>query len=194
MINIEELRKGTLEDLKAACQADLDAFQAEVVNKLMTVEECEQKELEVVRECEEFDEYMKDATYAIPNLAQFDGVTYTPEQIYEFIRTFLNKQELEFSYCLGMYELSKFYEQKPSGRMLFGVLDSTLHTLNTFRFKGPEQWKMIMAIHNFFLPMHNEYLKDNTLKIYFASKHNMVVDRAALCGGKKDNAEPVQNN
>ena len=128
----------------------------------------------------DYEEYIKTINYEIPKDLTWDGKTYSRNEIYTKIIYFLNKNEVQWSYTLGMYELVKFWKNFSNTEISYGAFDSTLRLLEQVKFKGFEEWRDILAINEFFKPMHEGYTIDISRSIYLAQVHNEIINRMEL--------------
>lgn len=168
---------GTEEVQKVVSDA-LDAYKVEV-SEVNTIEELQEMETELMGVHDTFGAELKERMYNLPTSATFDGEEYKKSKIAENIIYFLNKQEVEWSYTLGLYQAVKFWKNVED-TIPYEVYDSTLRLLNQVKFKGTSEWEKILAINEFMASCHSEYVKDATYLIYLSQMHNCLMDRAKL--------------
>lgn len=186
MIKREDLIEKTQEEMHSMLGADVQEFTVKVA-ELATEEEVLKCEEELIVAMADNDTYLKSIEYNVEETCEFDDTVYNAKTICKHISDFIETSEVEWSYTLGLYELTKFWKNIPK-TIPYHVYDSTLRILGGLKYKGREQWRRILTINTFLGSCHNEYVKDTSYMIYLSNLHNVVID--AL---KKFNPEPEQD-
>lgn len=174
-----DLTEKPYKEIEEILQNELDAFK-ETVDKISDPEELLKLEEEIIEEFKEYDEYISNLEYELPNSCEYDNQKFTKNQIAIKIIYFLNKSEVEWSYTLGMYQLVQLWKQADLSKIAYKAYDSTLRCLNQVKFKGFEEWRDILAINEYMSACHENYSKDASWMHFLSSKHNIVMDRAKL--------------
>lgn len=178
MITLEEIAGKSVEEIADIYTKDVENYK-ESIEKL-TITELHAEEEKVIGWLQEYDEYIKGIVYQIPKSVEWDGHKFTHNDIYSKIIYFLNKNEVQWSYTLGMYELVKFWRNFSNSEISYGAFDSTLRLLEQVKFKGYEEWRDILAINEFFKPLHADYSKDISRQIYLSKLHQELLSRMEL--------------
>lgn len=169
----ESLKDVTLNEVQTMLEADLVTYQEEIAN--LPKEELEAKEVELMEDFKEYDEYIKDVIYTTPNKIDYDGNTFKAGQVREKIIGFLNRIEVEFRATLGIYQAIRFWKTVSDSNVPYAVYDSTVRLLGTLKFKGEQDMLDVLVINNFFSSTHEEYTKDTVWIQYLSAKHNAIL-------------------
>lgn len=161
------------------------------INEMMTIEELEVAEAELMKEAQEYDEYLNGVEYDLPNNVEYDGDTYSRNEIAKCIISALGKMEVEWQHTLGLFELVNLWKTKDLAKISMKAFDSTLRTLNQVKYKGYTEWRDILAVNKFLSECHNEYSLDTAWNILISEKHNAIMKRAELVR-KSDNVVDEQ--
>lgn len=191
----EELNEIRVEEVGVILQDALDAFKMQV-NEINEVDTLKSMEEELMTSMKDFEEYLKVTKYDLPASCKYDDVTYTKKDIADRIVTFINKNEVEFQYVLGLQQLSKLWRNTTNLTFVdYYKYDSTLRVLGQLRFKGYKEWTDILAINNYFSNCHEQYTKDTTYNIFLSQKHNAIMDRMQALSGvdPATEIEPCEN-
>lgn len=151
----------------------------EEISKKNDKEELESMEQDLMKTMNEYDEYLKNVKYELPKFIKYNDITYSNTDISNRIVSFLNKLEVEFSYVLGLYQLSYLWRNTPS-ELDYHKYDSTLRCLGQVKYKGYKEWGDIIAINEYMSSCHDAYTKDTTYFIYLSQLHNAILDRMQL--------------
>lgn len=174
MITREELIEKTQAEIQAMLEADTQQF-AVTISELASEEEVLEQEKELIVTMTDNDAHMKTISYEVPETCTFDDTVYNSKTICRQISDFVENNEVEWSYTLGLYELCKFWRETPK-TVPYHIYDSTLRVLGGLKYKGREQWRKILTINTFLSSCHDEYVKDTSYMIYLSSLHNVVID------------------
>lgn len=174
MITREELIEKTQAEIQAMLEADTQQF-AVLISELASEEEVLEQEKELIMVMTDNDAYMKTILYNVAETCTFDDTVYNAKTICRQISDFVENNEVEWSYTLGLYELCKFWRETPK-TVPYHIYDSTLRVLGGLKYKGREQWRKILTINAFLSSCHDEYVKDTSYMIYLSSLHNVVID------------------
>lgn len=176
MIKREDINDKTQEEIKNVLEQSINNFIVEVAD-IDDLEELKNRESQLIKDQDEFNEYLKTVNYTLPNDCTFDNQNFSKSTVAGYIVDFLNTQDVEWSYTLGLYEMVKLWKDKNLENISYGAYDSTLRILNQCRFKGFESWKKILIINNFMSSCHNEFIKDTSYLIYLSQLHNIIIDK-----------------
>jgi hypothetical protein len=113
------------------------------------------------------------------NSATYEDEVYKKSNIVDNIVYFLNKNEVEWSYTLGLYQLVKLWKSN-ADTITYEAYDSTLRILNQTKYKGFKEWTDILVINEFLSSCHAEYVRDTSYLIYLAQLHNTLIDRLKM--------------
>lgn len=175
MFKRKDLIEKSTQEIQDMLEKDIQAYAVEV-ETVETKEEILDREKELMVLMNENEEYLKTLTYNLPIEATFDGQTFGKKVLCEYIVDFLNTQELEWSYSLGMFELVKLWKTKDLNEVSYHAFDSTLRVLGQCKYRGFEMWRKILAVNEFIKILHSDYVRDTTYMIYLSSLHNTLVD------------------
>lgn len=183
MITLEEVKGKSSKEIAEIYTRDVENFKTSLENK--TIDELNDMETNIIEYLNEFGEYVKTVMYEIPKDLEWDGHKYSRNEIYSKIIYFLNKNEVQWSTTLGLYELVKFWKNFSNSEISYGAFDSTLRVLEQLKFKGFDEWRDILAINEFFKPMHEGYTFDISRQIYLSQLHNEIINRIELITPRK---------
>ena len=93
---------------------------------------------------------------------------------FEAIRYFLNKQEVQWNYTLGIIELYEFFNVKQK-TINFATLDTVLRMLGSLKFTGYDEWKKVSLVNDYFTSVAQDY-RDLTDEIYNIGERYDAVD------------------
>ena len=175
----DELAGKNYSEIEEILQTELDNFK-EMIDQVTDPEELLKLEEGVIEDFKEYDAYITELEYELPEDCEFEGKKYTRNQIASSIIYFLNKSEVEWSYTLGMYQLVALWKSKDVSTIAYKAYDSTLRCLNQVKFKGFDEWRDILAINQFMSSCHDNYSRDTSWAHFLSSKHNMILDRTKL--------------
>ncbi len=180
-ITREEVEKIKVEELGSKLQELIEQFESDI-NKIDDVDTIKQLEDNLMGEMAIFEEYLKHTAYKLESSVTFNGVLYTKKDISDRIVAFLNKNEVEFQYVLGLQQLSELWRH-PVDNIDYYKYDSTLRVLGQSRYKGYKEWTDILAINNYFSNCHEQYSRDTSFNIFLSKKHNVLMDRMQKLSG-----------
>jgi hypothetical protein len=178
LITLEEIKEKSAKEIAEIYTQDIENLKKELESN--TIDELKELEKEILEEQDKFNDYVKTIEYEIPRDLTWDNTKYSRNEIYSKIIYFLNKNEVQFAYTLGLYELIKFWKNFSNDKISYGAFDSTLRLLEQVKFKGFEEYRDILAINEFFKPMHEGYTIDISRSIYLAQVHNEIISRMEL--------------
>lgn len=178
MINFEDLKEKSVNEMQEILENDNTAFSA-IVSSL-TMDELTEQESVIVQALENYDKYLDDVSYELQEKTEFDHREYTRAQVSNIIVDFVNKQEVDWQYSLGMYQICKLWKSIGKGqveaKINYKALDSTLRLLGAGKYKGYEEWRGILAVNQYLTNVHDLYNKDTTYMIYLSHLHNSVLN------------------
>lgn len=152
----------------------------EKVNEVMTIEDLEAMEQELMEEAKEYEEYLKNVSYKLPDDVEFKGRKYTRNQVAKFIFSALERLEVDWQYTLGLDDLFDLWGDKDFVEISHGAFDSTLRLLNQLKYKGKTDVREILVTNQYLSQCHNEYSLDTAWNILISEKHNAILNRVKL--------------
>lgn len=177
-MNRSDLNGKTYVEVEPMLDAELNAYK-EKINTLMTIEELSEEEQSLMKEAQEYDEYLNSVEYDLLDGVEFDG-RYTRNDISKIIINAICKMEIDWSQTLGLYDLVNLWKNKDMAKIPNKAYDSTLRVLNQVKYKGYDEWKGILATNKFLASCHNEYSLDTSWNVLISEKHNVIMQRAEL--------------
>lgn len=169
----------TAKEMAERLQKEVDNYK-EMVSGINTQEELNELEQSIMEKMDEYEKYIKDVKYALPENCVFEDKTYSKSAIADKIVFFISKIEQTWQYVLGLYDLCKFWKTPTNAEITFGALDSTLRLLDQCKYQGMTEWRDILVINEYMKAMHEEYAKDTTQHIALAQMHNEIIKRRDL--------------
>lgn len=150
-----------------------------------SVDDLHDAEALIIDELNKNDEYIKAREYELPKDGVFkipeaeeEAIKLTKSKISDLILYFLNKFEVNYSMTLGLYQLYNFWKNSnTTEKVSYGMLDSTLRTLEQVKFKGYTEWRDILYINGYMQQMHDKYSRDLVYSIYLSQLHNAILDK-----------------
>lgn len=179
MIDIQELKKKTYSEVAEELDKRLNEFKEEV-SKVNDKEVLGKMEEDLMKDQEEFDKYIKEVKYTLPEAGLFDGERFTKNDIAKVIVEFLIRSEVDWQYTLGYYQVVKLWKTKDLVEIDYGAFDSTLRLLNNLKFKGFNDWKNILAVNEYMKGCHEPYSIDTSYMIFLNQKHQEIMNRSTL--------------
>ena len=161
-------------------QKELEDYKKEIDEK--SLEEVLEIEKQLVEEADKINVKITSYEFKLPTKGY--------KELAEAIRYFLNKQEASWQYTVGLITMYEFWDPtKNPKKVLYQMFDGTLRYLGDMKFKGYDEWKMVVLINDFFKDLREEYAT-LTEEIYDnASKHNILIERIELLDPSKSNNE-----
>lgn len=175
MFQKEELIGKETQVLQAMLEADVQKYAVEV-ETIETKEEVLNLEVELVEQMKTNEAALANVVYELPEECNFDGTVFGRKVICDYIVDFLNNQELEWSYSLGMYELVKLWKNRDITEVSYHAFDSTIRVLGQCKYKGYDAWRKVLAVNEFLTTLHDQYMVDTTYIIYLSQLHNVLID------------------
>lgn len=177
MIKIEEIKEMAMDQVRETLQNDSAEYTTKV--EQMNLEECQQEESVIIKELEDYDNYLNNTAYELPNIITFEGETISRVIVSDIITKLIDKWEVEWDYALGMYQLSQYWKTVGVKESTIGykVCDSTLRILGGVKYKGAKEWKNIMIVNEFMSSVYDSYNRDTTYLMYLSKLHSAVLDQ-----------------
>lgn len=179
MISREELNGKSIEEVGRALEADIANYSAHV--SALGLSELDDEEAKLVTALEEYDAYLNETKYVLPKHVMFEEETYTKETVANFIVGFIDKQEVEWSYSVGLRELvqlwNRFSREKTDSYINYKAYDSTLRILGGLKYKGFVEWTNIAVVVEYTKGPHETYNIDTSYFIYLSKLHNTILDK-----------------
>lgn len=166
-------------DVELELGAELDAY-VKQVNEIMDVEGLLALEQELMKEAQEYEEYLKTVVYKLPDDCEFKNQRYTRVQVAKFIVAALSRLEVEWQYTLGLDDLFDLWGNKDFVEISQGAFDSTLRLLNQLKYKGRTDIREILVVNTYLSQCHNDYSLDTAWNILISEKHNAIMNRVKL--------------
>lgn len=185
----EEVKKEeTAQEMAERLQKEVDEFKAKV-DQITSQEELDALEKDILQEYDEYDKYIREVRYSLPDSCEFEGKVFTKADVAGKIIYFISKIEQTWQYVLGLYELCKLWKTPGFNEITFGALDSTLRLLDQCKFQGMTEWRDILIINEYMKALHEAYAKDTTRHIALAQRHDAIIKRRDLIDPIKSNKE-----
>lgn len=175
----QDLNGKLYSDVEQVLGAELDAY-VKQVNEIMDVEGLLALEQELMKEAQEYEEYLKTVVYKLPDDCEFKNQRYTRVQVAKFVISALSRLEVEWQYTLGLDDLFDLWGNKDFVEISQGAFDSTLRLLNQLKYKGRTDIREILVVNAYLSQCHNEYSLDTAWNILISEKHNAIMDRVKL--------------
>ena len=186
-MEVKEFEGKKYDEIVEELQKRIQEF-TDKVNAEKDLETLKKIELEIDKEQEAFDTYLREVTYPLPQEAiQFEGKKYTVQDITKKIIYFLNRHEQQFQYCLGLHGVVLFWKTAKD-EIAYGIFDSTLHLLEQLKYKGDNEWTDILIVNNYLVGASEGYKRDRTCLEALAQMRNAVVSRIQLCSTPAEQA------
>lgn len=179
----EDLNKLNLPDIEKALTDELTEYKNRISN-IMDIDELLKEEEALMEESKAYDEYLKTVQYDIPAEIEYDGQTFTKDQICKFIEDAINTLEVEWSATLGIYELIKYW-RTINNSISNKVYDSSIRALSQVRYSGFDNCLHGLVINKFLSTCHDLYSYDASWNILISEKHNSILAQGELI--RKDN-------
>lgn len=174
MIKREDLAGKNQQEIQLMLESAIQKFIVEVseLNDEASVISAEE---DIMAAMNENDAHLKTVVYEVADNCKFDGTDYNRETVCKQIAELIENNEVEWSYTLGLYELSKLWRTAPE-TIQYHAYDSTLRVLGGMKYKGRDQWRKILTINEFMGCCHEEYMRDTAYMLYLSNLHNVVID------------------
>lgn len=177
MITREDIKELLVEEVGKKLQEDIDNYKKEI-SEVKNMDELVLRENDIIEEMKKYDEYLRNTKYFLSNGVDYNGVFFNKIDIKDKIIAFINKNEVEFQYTEGLYQLVNIWKNIMNTQYLdYYKYDSTLRVLGQLKYKGYKEWTDILAINKYFSKAHDEYSKDTSYSIYLAQLHNAILDQ-----------------
>lgn len=175
----EKQKEETAQEMAERLQKEVDAYK-EMVSNVNSQEKLDELEKDMMKEYDEYEAYIKDVRYPLPESTTFEGKEFTKADVAGKIIYFISKIEQTWQYVLGLYELCKLWKSPTFTEINFGALDSTLRLLDQCKFQGMTEWRDILIVNEYMKALHEQYAKDTTRHIAIAQKHDAIIKRRDL--------------
>mgnify|MGYP003293312199 CR=1 FL=1 len=170
----EDLNEKSLQEVQEMLENDLANYKAVVES--MSIVDVEEAETELIEKMEEYDKYLSEIQYELPTEVIFDGTKFTRNKVGNMVCYFIEKQEVDWQYTLGLYQMSKLWKNLGS-TIGYKEYDSSLRVLGSMKFKGSAEWKDILVINEFMGKVHDVYTLDTSYMIYLSKMHNELINK-----------------
>lgn len=148
---------------------EVEAFKSELQTK--SVEELKELEAEYIKKLDENDELVSTKTFELPKQG------FKPAA--DAIKYFVNKQSVQWQNAGSMLTLYEFWN-KPQKEISFPMLDYTLNMLGALQYVGALEWKKVVDIDTFIMPIKESYGEVRTNMYLLAEKHNAIMEAMKL--------------
>ena len=183
-MNRQDFNGKTPQELEQMFENELKTYK-EKIDTMMTTEELSKEEESLMKEAQEYDKYLDTVEYSLVDSVEFDGSNYSRNDLAKIILGAISKMEVEWAGTLGLYEMYNIWKNKDMSSIAYKVFDSTLRILNQVKYKGPQEWKDMLAVNKFLAECHSGYTLDTNFNILLSKKHNCILERYELVQ-KKD--------
>lgn len=178
-MNRQDFNGKTPQELEQMFEGELKTYK-ETIDVMMTLEELMDAEQKLMEEAQEYDKYLDTVEYPLVDKVEFDGSNYSRNDLAKIIMNAISKMEVEWANTLGLYEMYNIWKNKDMTSVAYKVFDSTLRILNQVKYKGPQEWKDMLAVNKFLSECHTEYTLDTNYNILISKKHNCILERYEL--------------
>lgn len=189
MIKLEELKGKELKEVQELLQKDTESYTTQVND--MDSEGLNDQEALIVTALDDYDAHLSEVKYKLPKNVHFNDANFTKQDISNRIVEFVNRQEVEWSYSLGMLQTVQFWKkigrEQSDSYIDYKIYDSILRLLGSLKYKGYEEWESILAINEYLGETHEQYTRDTVYLIYLSKLHSIVLDKMQ----KINNPEPI---
>ena len=174
MITREDLNGKKLEEVRDLLTKEAEEYNKSIVGK--TLEELENEETILIDAQKAYDTYIKESKYPLADSVEFEGKTYTRDEVMKRVVSLLDDMEVEWSYTLGMHQLAQFWGDKSNKEITYGIYDSTARILGGRKYKGTINWKNILIINDYLSSCHELYGLDLSYLLFLSQCHNYIMD------------------
>lgn len=178
-MNRQDFNGKTPQELEQMFENEVKMYK-EKIDTMMTMEELSKEEESLMEEAREYDKYLDTVEYPLVEKVEFDGSNYSRNDLAKVILGAISKMEVEWAGTLGLYEMYNIWKNKDMTSIAYKVFDSTLRILNQVKYKGPQEWKDMLAVNKFLAECHGEYTLDTNFNILLSKKHNCILERYEL--------------
>ena len=169
MIKREELNELGIMEVSPLLEKSLSEITAEL--ETLTKEELESREADLMVDMDEYQAYIQEAKYELP-----EGIEGTSKkEIAKYIIEFIERQELQWEYVEGVLALVNLWSDTNNTTITYGAYDSTLRILGITKYKGYKDWTKIGKITQYLEPTHVGYVKDGSYLSYLSQIHNAII-------------------
>jgi hypothetical protein len=188
MLNRDDFMNMSVQDISKDFTQKVKEYEEYIEN--MDLEALKAEEARIIPIMQEWDNKVKDIFYDLPATCVFNAskpVTVSRKTVGEYINKLLEKVECEFSYTLGYYELWQWWNE-PKATISYNNLNTTLQVLGSgLKFRGPQQWSMILIINEYFKPLHEQYTRDIMFTHLYGTCHSRLLDAMNMKDPNKAN-------
>ena len=178
-MNRQDFNGKTPQELEQMFEGELKTYK-ETIDAMMTLEELMDAEQKLMEEAQEYDKYLDAVEYPLVDKVEFDGSNYSRNDLAKIIMSAISKIEVEWANTLGLYEMYNIWKNKDMASVAYKVFDSTLRILNQVKYKGPQEWKDMLAVNKFLAECHADYTLDTNFNVLISKKHNCILERYEL--------------
>lgn len=178
-MNRQDFNGKTPQELEQMFEGELKTYK-ETIDAMMTLEELMDAEQKLMEEAQEYDKYLDTVEYPLVDKVEFDGSNYSRNDLAKIIMSAISKMEVEWANTLGLYEMYNIWKNKDMSSVAYKVFDSTLRVLNQVKYKGPQEWKDMLAVNKFLAECHADYTLDTNFNVLISKKHNCILERYEL--------------
>lgn len=178
-MNRQDFNGKTPQELEQMFEGELKTYK-ETIDAMMTLEELMDAEQKLMEEAQEYDKYLDTVEYPLVDKVEFDGSNYSRNDLAKIIMSAISKMEVEWANTLGLYEMYNIWKNKDMASVAYKVFDSTLRVLNQVKYKGPQEWKDMLAVNKFLAECHADYTLDTNFNVLISKKHNCILERYEL--------------
>jgi hypothetical protein len=159
-------------------QQEMDEFKKSI--EVLNLEDLQAKEQEIIKEADDLNKEISEYQFKISSKGYKEAA--------EAIRYFLEKQEVQWQYTVGLITMYEFWNPTKNPKQVsYPMFDGTVRTLGEMKFKGYKEWKYVVEINEYFKDVRDEYA-ELTEKIWDnATKHNIILERLELLDPSKAN-------
>ena len=191
ILSHEELVKLAPEEQQKALLDSHNVFDA--LAKELSEDEKAIEEDNVIKMLDEYDQFLKEQSYELPEEVKFDGTVYNRATVNKIIVDFLESIEVEWQGALLIYEAIKRMKNDPS-TINYPTFDNITRLLGGLKFKGFYQTRDILIVNELFSPAYAGYARDRMYLGYLSMCHNSVIPTAMKATDEyvQEDSHPVE--
>jgi len=187
---IEEHSKMLTKDFQIMLQKEVDEY-AEKVSNISKLEELDEQEKIILEEMDEFDKYVNNVEYKLPEQVHFEGRDVKRKDIQSKFIYYICNLEINWELVPTIYELCRIWgNDSETVSVSHGVLDSTIRILGKIKIKGKEAIRDMKMIDLYLDPLIEDYGKNTSYQIAMGHRHNEIIKRRQML----EPVKPVKEN
>lgn len=163
----------TFEELDKYIEETLTQYKPQVETD--SVEELQASEKDLMVEMDDYNAYLQDRVYVLPETIEFDGVEYSKVDVVEKLVEIIADRDIEWKFTKGTYELIR--DWKNAKEVSYSMFDTTLRMVSQCKFNGVDKCVDAAIVNELLSPSNTGYFKDSADLIILHNKHQMILNR-----------------